>query len=263
MQNDSSRDIEYDDDFVAVIEAMWGQGYLSPGGPEEVARILEGISVAGCRVLDVGCGMGGCDLELVRRHGAAEVVGIDVEPQLVEKCRQLASANDLADRLNFHLVEPGPFLFPDGSFDVVFSKDSMIHIPDKHALYKDVLRVLRPGGAFVASDWLRGFEGEDSETMQRWMSTADLTFTMCTPERTAEAMRATGFLDIEVRNRNVWFREQSRRDLSQIEGPAREVIREIWGEEGIKRYLHRTRLRIEIVDSGELSPCHVKARKGA
>ena len=262
MDSEVSRDIEYDDDFVAVIEAMWGQGFLSPGGPQEIARILEGTSVEGCRVLDVGCGMGGCDLELVRRHGAAEVVGIDVEPQLVEKCRHLASANGLTERLTFHLVEPGPFPFADSSFDVVFSKDSMIHIPDKQALYKDVLRVLRPGGTFLASDWLRGFEGEDSETMKQWMSTADLTFTMSTPEKTAEAMRGAGFLDVEIRNRNSWFREQSRRDLSQIEGPAREAIREVWGDEGMERYLHRTRLRIEIVDSGELSPCHLKARKG-
>lgn len=261
MGANEDREIEYDDDFVAVVEAMWGEGFLSPGGPEEVARILEGASLVGGRVLDVGCGTGGCDLELVQRHGAAEVVGIDVEPQLVERCRTLAKAKGLLDQLTFQLVEPGPFPFSDASFDFVFSKDSMIHIPDKDALYREVLRVLRPGGYFLASDWLRGFEGQNSATMERWMATADLTFAMTTPEKTAEAMKKAGFGEVEVRNCNRWFREQSSRDLAQVEGPARTAIREVWGDEGVERYIHRTRLRIEIVDSGELSPCHLKARK--
>ena len=44
-------------------------------------------------------------------------------------------------------------------FDIVFSKDSIVHIPDKHALMAEVFRVLKPGGRFVASDWLIGHDG--------------------------------------------------------------------------------------------------------
>ena len=76
MSDGQEHYVEYDDDFVAVLEAMWGAGFLSPGGPEEVARIVEGLDLSGARVLDVGCGAGGCDLELALRHGAAEVVGV-------------------------------------------------------------------------------------------------------------------------------------------------------------------------------------------
>ena len=93
------------------------------------------------------------------------------------------------------------------------------------------------------------------------MGTAGLTFAMATPEKTAAAMREAGFGEVEVRNRNRWFREQSHRDLAQVEGPARAAIGAVWGDDGVERYIHRTRLRIEIVDSGELSPCHLKARK--
>jgi len=262
MSGPQERELEYTDDFVAVLEAMWGEGFLSPGGPEEVARIVEGVDLSGARVLDVGCGTGGCDLELIRRHGAAEVVGIDVEPQLVARCHDLAAAKGLADRLTFRLVEPGALPYPDGSFDVVFSKDSMIHIPDKAALYRDVLRVLAPGGIFLGSDWLRGFEGRNSPTMERWLRSVDLTFAMATPERTRLAMEAAGFVEVEVRNRNEWFRAQSRRDLAQVEGPAKDAIREVWGADGLERYIQRTRLRVEIVDSGELCPCHLTGRKG-
>lgn len=252
---------EYDEAFVAYLEALWGKGFLSPGGPEEVARILEGSTVAGLAVLDIGCGIGGADLALLRDHGASSVMGIDVEPQLIARCRALALHNGLSDRLSFKLVKPGPLPFADRSFDVVFSKDAMIHIPDKETLYRDVLRVLRPGGLFLASDWLRGFEGTDSETMKAWKATAALSFEMATPEVTQSAMTSAGFAEVEVRDRNRWFIEQSRRDLERLEGPAYRTVAAVQGEAGARTLIHRTRLRIEIVESGELTPCHLKGVK--
>ena len=261
MSGAGDHETEYSEEFIAYVEAMWGEGFLSPGGPEEVAAILEGSDISGLRVLDVGCGVGGCDLELLRSHGAGEVVGIDVEPQMIARCQALAERSGLTEKLDFRVVEPGPFPFFPASFDAVFSKDSMIHIPDKPALYRDVLRVLRPGGLFLASDWLRGLPGEESATMRRWMETADLRFAMETPENTARAMEAAGFAAVEVRNRNAWFRQQSRRDMAQLEGPAYVTVVAALGEEGAENILERTELRIEIVDSGELSPCHLKGSK--
>src|SRR5687767_4141154 len=107
--------------------------------------MLVGCHLTGLRVLDIGSALGGVDLLLATQHGAAEVIGIDVEPQLI------ASA-DLADRIKFRLVEPGPLPFEQENFDAVFSKDAMVHIEDKDGLFAEVVRVLRPGGMFIASD---------------------------------------------------------------------------------------------------------------
>ncbi|MGO4841157.1 hypothetical protein AB4144_53775, partial [Rhizobiaceae sp. 2RAB30] len=49
---------EYDDTAIRFLEALWGQGYLSPGGPEEVDRVLDGLVLRGKSVLDIGCGAG-------------------------------------------------------------------------------------------------------------------------------------------------------------------------------------------------------------
>jgi len=56
---------EYDDGMQALLQIVWGEGFLSPGGPEEVARLLEGSDIAGCTVLDIGCGLGAIDELLV------------------------------------------------------------------------------------------------------------------------------------------------------------------------------------------------------
>src|SRR5512142_2543171 len=126
MTNDSP---EYGMALVAGLELIWGEGFLSPGGPEEVAETLVGRDIAGAEVLDIGCGIGGIDLLLADRFGAARVIGIDVEEPNLQLARRRAAEKGLADRLSYRLVEakPGPLPFPAASFDVVFSKDAIIH----------------------------------------------------------------------------------------------------------------------------------------
>ena len=54
----------------AFLEDIWGDGFLSPGGAEEAARVLDGLDVAGKRVLDIGCGSGAIAVMLVQDMGA-------------------------------------------------------------------------------------------------------------------------------------------------------------------------------------------------
>ncbi|MFM2356392.1 MAG: hypothetical protein RLZZ528_2128, partial [Pseudomonadota bacterium] len=152
----SEEQTHYPDHFVDRLEILWGEGFLSPGGPSEVRAIAAGIDLTGKTVLDIGCGTGGVDFILAGELGASHVVAIDIESGLLDRARaRLASSNPgLAGRVEFHLVSPGPLNWPTATFDVVFSKDAMIQIPDKAAMYSEVFRVLKPGGVFAASDWL-------------------------------------------------------------------------------------------------------------
>ena len=87
---------EYDDKLTALLEAIWGEGFLSPGGIDEVDRYLAGIKLEGLAVLDIGCGLGGVDIHLVKQHRAAMVSGIDVEQALIDRFRTLAEYSALA-----------------------------------------------------------------------------------------------------------------------------------------------------------------------
>lgn len=254
---------QYPDDFVAGLEWMWGEGFLSPGGPDEVRKLLEGVDLSGCRVLDVGSGLGAIDILLVAEHGAREVVGLEVEPQLAARARQAVADAGLAERIRFEEVTPGPFPVPDESFDVVFSKDSMIHIPDKPALYGDVLRVLKPGGSFVASDWLYGGEPEMSEVMIAWLALVHLDFRMETPENSAEALRGAGFLDVAVRDRNAWYLGQVQGEIDGLSGDNFERAVAALGRDGAEYRLKSTSLKYQVVERGELRPCHLRGRKPA
>ena len=120
----------YSDESIIEFEAIFGAGFMSSGGQEEVAKIVENVALAGKHVLDIGVGLGGPACLLVEEHGAARVTGIDVEDTVLEKAAQAVSRRGLQDRVVLKRVEPGPLPFDDESFDVVFSKDAIIHIPD-------------------------------------------------------------------------------------------------------------------------------------
>jgi ubiquinone/menaquinone biosynthesis C-methylase UbiE len=173
-----SGDWLYDDDHMAFLGQLWGDGYLSPGGPDEVARTLEGIDLTGTRVLDIGCGSGGITVELAQVYGAADVIGIDVEGPVCERARRFVERAGSANRVRIVQVEPGPLAVEHDSFDIVFSKDSIVHIPDKEALSGDVYQVLRPGGA---SDSLTSHDGPMSPAMAAYVAAEALNFGMASP----------------------------------------------------------------------------------
>lgn len=252
---------EYPDELVAALEWIWGEGFLSPGGAEEVAAVLEGTAVRGETVLDIGSGLGAIDVLLATTHGAGRVVGIDVEPALVDRGRETAARAGVADRVEFVLVEPGPLPFADASFDVVFSKDAIIHVTDKAGLYREVLRVLRPGGTFVGSDWLGGDAPEPSEVMREWLEVVHLSFALATAAQCAAALEAAGFVAVHTRDRNAWYAGEVAKEVAAVSGPAQARLAARIGAEAAAERLRSCTLKLEVVRRGELRPTHFRARK--
>ncbi|MCK4867225.1 MAG: methyltransferase domain-containing protein [Alphaproteobacteria bacterium] len=252
---------EYPDEFISFLEMIWGEGYLSPGGPDEVGRILEGLDLTGLHVLDIGCGTGGIALSLAADYGAAKVIGVDVEDPVLATANRRAAAKGLADRVEFVKVTAGPLPFGDGEFDLVFSKDSMIHIPDKEALFADVFRLLKPGGWFAASDWLSSHDGEPTPVMKRYMEAEGLSFDLGSPERYREALAAAGFTDIAVVNRNEWYCGVARRELAELEGPLYEKAVAAAGKEEADRNIEIWRAMVPALEIGELCPHHLRGQK--
>ena len=245
---------------IAMLEAVWGEGFLSPGGPAEVARVLEGHDLTGASVLDIGCGAGGIDVALATTHRAGYVTGIDVEDSVLTRARELVTAKGLTDRIGLVKVVPGPLPFPPGSFDVVFSKDSIIHIPDKHALMVEVSRVLKPGGWFLASDWLIGRE-DISPQMADYIAAEGLDFGMATPARYGAALTANGFTEIRITSRNAWYREEARREVTRMKGDLGAMAAAIVGQDFVNHNIAIWERMIPVLDSGEHCPTHLAGRK--
>ena len=254
---------EYDSAMQTLLQLIWGEGFMSPGGAAEVAYLLEGSDIRGCKVLDIGAGLGAIDQLLVTQHGAASVVGIDVDPVLLKQMDARIARTQLADRITSRCVAPGPLPFESESFDVVFSKDSILHIPDKAALYADIHRILRPGGRFIASDWLRGGTGAYSAEMMEYFRLEGVTYNMVTLGECAVAVKRAGFVDVEVRDRNEWYFALAQRELKSMEGDLKPVIVERIGPDRAEHYIANWRQLVLVLRRGELRPGHLKAVKPA
>ena len=251
-------DLQYPDHYIDRLQILWGEGFLAPGGPEEVRAITHGIDLAGKSLLDIGCGVGGPSILLARESGVARIVAVDVEAHLLDHAARNAEKAGVGDLIDYKLVEVGPLPFQAGSFDVVFSKDAMVHIADKAALYREVLRVLRPGGTFAASDWLGGANTATAPEWARLCEVGDLTFIMATAAETEAAMVAAGFASVSTRDRNAWYAALSRRELEQVTGPLRGRLIDAVGEELYHHWVDVRRATADAVAAGALRPTHLR-----
>lgn len=245
-----------------MLEAVWGEGFLSPGGPAEVARIVGTAGLHGASVLDIGCGAGGAAIALAGL-GAGHVTGIDVEGPVLARAAALVAARGLGARIGLARVAPGPLPFPPGTFDIVFSKDSIVHIPDKHALMAEVFRVLKAGGRFLASDWLIGRAGPPSPAMAAYIAAEGLDFGMADPATYRDALERAGFVDIALDSRNPWYREEARAELARLRGEAGARAAALVGQDFVDHNIGIWERMIPVLDSGEHCPTHLAARKPA
>ena len=251
----------YHPHLIGMLELVWGEGFLSPGGPDEVLRVLDGIELTGRSVLDIGCGVGGIDVLLAERLGAGYVTGIDVEDTVLASARDRVARHGLVDRVGVAKVAAGPLPFPPQTFDIVFSKDSIVHIPDKVALAADVHRVLRPGGWFVASDWLIGHDGEPSPAMQRYVAAEGLDFGMASPAAYERALTAAGFVDVRLVSRSAWYVGVAEHEVAQMSGELYEPAVAAFGREFVDHNIEIWSLMLEVLRTGEHQPTHLRARR--
>jgi sterol 24-C-methyltransferase len=119
-------------------------------------RLFRDLGVGpGSRVLDVGCGRGRVAAHLAAATGA-HVTGINVDPDQLRAAAAHAADQGLGHLLDFRFgdVNELPFDFPDGRFDAIYHVQVFSLSRDLGALFRDLARLLRPGGTFACLDWV-------------------------------------------------------------------------------------------------------------
>ena len=154
---------------------------------------------------------------MLEKHSAAEAIGFDVEPLVIDQANALALEKGLSDRAIFKCVKPGKLDTKDESFDVIFSKEAFIHIPNKVDLMKDINRTLKTNGYLAVGDWMRNDDNPPSIEMQEYIAAEGLDYYMCSLEKYRDILENTGFKVISLNDRNEWYLEKVKKEVVKID----------------------------------------------
>lgn len=105
----------------------------------------------GARVLEVGVGLGSDHIQFAR--AGADVAGIDLVDSCVELTRRRLALEGLSSALA--VMDAEKLDFPDSSFDVVYSFGVLHHTASAETAFREIRRVLRPGGRFIGGLYSR------------------------------------------------------------------------------------------------------------
>lgn len=150
----------YSPHFLRLLQIIYGtENVISQGGLESIDDMFSGINLEGKKMLDVGCGFGGEALYLAQQYHV-NIIGVEKEPYMIVQAEKIKAkqTSPLKGQVSFQIMVVATTLkeFPDNTFDIVYCKEVMYHVPinRKQELINEMYRVLKPGGQLVTAEWI-------------------------------------------------------------------------------------------------------------
>ncbi|KAK6127616.1 hypothetical protein DH2020_038633 [Rehmannia glutinosa] len=213
--------VQYKSSGILRYERVFGQGFVSTGGIDTTREFVAKLDLQpGQKVLDVGCGIGGGDFYMAEKYGV-HVVGIDLSINMISFA--LERAIGLKCAVEFEVADCTKKEYPDGTFDVIYSRDTILHIQDKPALFRSFYKWLKPGGKVLISDYCRKAGTPSAEfteyIKQRGYDLHDV-------EAYGQMLRDAGFDEVIAEDRTDQFINVLERELDAVEKDKETFIRD-------------------------------------
>jgi SAM-dependent methyltransferase len=205
----TSRQVGYSEQELAAVPAEADLG-LGCGNPTALVSLA-----AGEVVVDLGSGAGiDCFLAAQRVGPEGRVIGVDMTHEMLERSRRTAAEAGFAN-VEFRLGEIENLPVADRTADVVISNCVINLSTDKPRVFREALRVLKPGGRLMVSDLV--LERPLPESVRRSVEAyAGCISGALLKQEYLEAIRAAGFVGVEIVGESGYAIGSSNPDASEV-----------------------------------------------
>lgn len=213
---------QYSRNGILRYEKIFGRDYVSTGGIDTTREFVKMLNLKdGQKVLDIGCGIGGSAFLMHREYGA-HVRGIDLSTNMIDIANERATAYKLSN-VTFTVEDATTAAYEDASFDVVYSRDTILHIADKEALFSNFYRWLKPGGVLMISDYCCTAE-EWHDDYRSYVASRG--YNLLSVEDYGKVIEKVGFTNVSAIDKTSQFIEVLKRELEKFNGIKDEFAQE-------------------------------------
>jgi len=180
--------------------------------PETTKEFVDKLDLKpGQKVLDVGCGIWGGDFYMAEEYDT-HVVGIDLSINMILFALELAVGRKCS--VEFEVADCTTKTYPDHTFDVIYSRDTILHIQDKPSLFKSFFKWLKPGGKVLISDYCKS-PGKPSEEFAAYIKQRG--YDLHDVEAYGQMLKNAGFSHVISEDRTDQFLGILQKELDKFE----------------------------------------------
>ncbi len=201
---------------VKLYEQIFGDGYISAGGhrtTEQMCSALQNLK-EGARVLDIGSGIGGLAFFLASKFGC-RVTGVDLCENTFKIAKERAKAN--GRNVAFLKGDILEMAFPPGAFDVIMSRDTLLHLSEtkKRRLFEKCYQWLDDAGEIVIGDYCRRPKDEPvCNSFEAYI--LDRGYDLHDPVAYGNLLKEAGFKQVKAMDVSTAFLEMLETELSRF-----------------------------------------------
>jgi len=216
---------QYTNKGVTRYEKIFGKYYVSTGGEDTTAKFCAEMNLQpGQKVLDIGCGIGGSAFYMAQHYGV-DVFGIDLSTNMIDLAKEYWKEMNPAikHRTRFLVEDATTMEYPENFYDVVYSRDTILHIEDKLHLFKLFEKTLKPGGQLVISDYCCG-DGVHTQAFKDYVKQRG--YNLLTVSDYGKTIKKAGFEEVQAINNSKYFLEILDKELKSFRSIREEMISE-------------------------------------
>ncbi|GAB6027179.1 hypothetical protein CHUAL_013932 [Chamberlinius hualienensis] len=217
-------DNQYTQKGILKYEKIFGQSFVSTGGKQTTEEFCADLQLQpGQTVLDVGCGIGGSAFFMAKKYGVS-VHGVDLSSNMITIALE-RQAKSLIDHkiVSFEISDITQQNCEENSYDVIYSRDTILHIKDKKLLFQQFHKWLKPGGRLLITDYCCGAQ-EHSQEFKEYVKQRG--YYLLTVKDYGNLLKECGFQTVISEDRTKQFIDILQLEVTRFKNDKEEFLKE-------------------------------------